>query len=76
METKKFLRGNSFGVIKYKDRSATSGTRSSTYERDGCSGSIGVCLTWFHLFFLNICSFVQERLGLKKSNQFLGQDPL
>lgn len=47
METKKFLRGNSFGVIKYKDRRATSGTRSSMYERNGCSGCVGLCLTWF-----------------------------
>lgn len=34
IKTKKFVRGNEFGVFKYKDRSATLGTRSPVYERD------------------------------------------
>lgn len=71
METKNFLRGNSFGVIKYKDRSATSRTKSSMYERNGCSGCIGVCLTWFYLLFLNTCSLSRNTWVWKRATIFL-----
>lgn len=44
--------------------------------RDGCSGCVGVCLTCFYLFSLNISSLSRNTLGPEKREHFLVHDPL